>query len=125
MIRDLFIFFLILLLVGCGGTSDEEESLSDKRKPFGKVVGEISSVHPEQGFVLFRNLRNSDLTTGGNLSARSVDGRRIASLELTPESLGRYHAATFPADQERPRLGDIVVLSSFGEEEKTEFQPEL
>lgn len=125
MIAKTFIFFPILFLVGCGGRGGDDNAELEVAKPVSQVVGEVSSVHREQGFILFRNQRGHEFTDGGTLSARSVDGIRIVPLDLNPESLGRYNAATFPQDQEGPRVGDIVVLSALGAEPETVEAPEI
>ena len=75
------------------------------------MVGEVTSVHPEQGFVLFRKYGVGDLTEGGVLSARSLDGQRAVDLQLSPEKLGRFYTADYSKEAKIPRKGDLVVRS--------------
>lgn len=125
MISKTFIFLLIFLLNSCGSAPEEEEPVAEASKSLGQVVGEVSSVHSDQGFLLFRNHRGHDFSNAGSLSARSVDGRRIVPLSLNPESLGRYHAATYASEEAIPRVGDLVVLATLGGEEKVLPTPEI
>ncbi len=97
------------LLGGCGFFKKEEQPESEKQAI--QVVGEVTSVHAEQGFLLFRRYGPGQLLTGGVLSTRSLDGRRAAHLELSPEKLGRFYAADFAKEENLPRKGDVVVLS--------------
>lgn len=75
------------------------------------VVGEVTSVHSDQGFVLFRRYGPGELLGGGLLSARSLDGKRAADLKLSPEKLGRFYTADFSKEEVTPRKGDLVVLT--------------
>lgn len=97
----------ILLVTSCGWFQKKEE----EAKPSGMaVVGEVTSVHEKEGFVLFRRYGPGELLSGGLLSARSLDGRRAASLTLSPETLGRFYTADYNQEAIPPRKGDVVVL---------------
>jgi hypothetical protein len=116
--------FLSFVVVACGGSDAGKEAVEKVDEPLGEVVGEVTSVHSEKGFLLFRKYRRSSLQIDGTLSARSLDSRRVAGLQLSPESLGRFRAATYSTDQERPRVGDLVVLSKLVPEPQSDFLTE-
>lgn len=96
-------------LTGCGLFEEKEEEKPKTRST--RVVGEITSVHPEQGFVLFKRYGPGQLLTDGLLSSRSLDGKRAADLKLSPEKMGRFYTADFEKGAIPPREGDVVVLS--------------
>lgn len=109
-VKTLIIFCpLLVLLASCSLFKKEEE---EKPKPRSTVVvGEITNVHPKEGFVLFRRYGPGDLLSGGLLSSRSLNGKRAASLTLSPEKLGRYYTADYSKEADPPREGDVVVLT--------------
>ena len=114
----------VAFLAGCGRFQKKEEPKEEKR-PSVVVVGEVSSVHPKQGFVLFRRYSSGLLVTEGLLSSRSPDGQRAASLTLSPEKLGRFYTADYDVEGPSPREGDLVLLSKLVEEEKEEALSEV
>lgn len=107
------------LLTGCGlfGKKEEEKP----KEQLTQIVGEVTSVHPEQGFVLFKRYGPGQLITGGLLSARSLDGKRAADLRLSPEKLGRFYTADYSKEGEQPRAGDLVLLSKWPDD--TQIDP--
>ena len=96
------------LLCSCG-KGKKEEVVPPKRSRI--VIGEVTSVHSEQGFVLFRRYGPGNLITEGLMSSRSLDGRRAASLRLSPEKMGRFYTADYSVEADAPRVGDLVMLS--------------
>ncbi|GHC61482.1 hypothetical protein [Roseibacillus persicicus] len=106
----------LVLLTSCGLSKKDEE---EKAKPSQTVViGEITSVHSEQGFALFRRYGPGDLVEGGLLSARSLDGKRGVNLTLSPEKLGRFYTVDFDKEAAPPRVGDLVVLTKLPDDTK-------
>lgn len=101
--------FIFASLAGCSWFQREEEVETRERSV--SVVGEVTSVHPEEGFVLFRRYGPGKLLADGLLSSRSLDGKRAADLRLSPEKMGRFHTADYSKKFAAPREGDIVVLS--------------
>jgi len=97
---------MVALLTGCGKEIEEEpEPLVSPSR----VVGEITSVHAELGFALFRRRGPGELNPGGVLSIRSLDGQRVVRVELSPEQQGRFHVVDLPDGCLVPRVGDSVV----------------
>lgn len=120
----LVLSLLPFFLIGCGLFKKDEEEVKAKPR-LTRVVGEVTSVHPEQGFVLFRRYGPGELLTGGALSSRSLDGRRAADLQLSPEKLGRFYTADYSQDRAAPRDGDLVVLTKLSNDTKnSEFVTE-
>ncbi|WP_200393019.1 hypothetical protein [Roseibacillus ishigakijimensis] len=113
-----------LFLIACG--SQEVEEKTPRRTT--AVVGEVTSVHPEQGFLLFRRYGGGEVLEEGVLSARSPDGKRAVGLTLSPEKLGRFYAADYEVAAGVPRVGDVVIrsrgLHDTENEEKLEKLPE-
>ena len=100
---------LMVTLMSCGLFKKKAE---EAPKPSGtSVLGEVTSVHAEQGFVLFRKYGAGELREGGILSARSLDGKTAVDLQLSPEKLGRFYTADFSKEAKIPRKGDLVIRS--------------
>lgn len=116
--KFLFLLTILLGLASCGHFKKEEEEKPKER--LSAVVGEITSVHPEQGFVLFRRYGPGQLLEGGLLSSRSLDGRRAAHLTLSPEKLGRFYTADFSKEVAPPRVGDVVLRSKLQDDTQSE-----
>lgn len=99
---------VLLLGAGCGLFRKKEEPV----KPWTTaIVGEVTSVHPNEGFILFRRYGPGDIPFDGLLSSRSPDGIRATGLTLSPETMGRFYTADFTKEAQIPREGDLVVLS--------------
>ena len=75
---------------------------------FVRVVGEIVSVHAEEGFVLIRRHAQGGGFGKGNLIASVSPGGETASLVMTGERLGRFHAAD--VQEGTPTKGDMVFV---------------
>lgn len=103
----------LVISTSCGLLQKEEEAPQPRNTV---VIGEVTSVHSKQGFVLFRRYGPGDLLTGGVMSSRSVDGRRAADLQLSPEKMGRFYTADFSKEGIEPRVGDLVVLSKVADD---------
>ncbi|MDP0491055.1 MAG: hypothetical protein Q7Q71_08420 [Verrucomicrobiota bacterium JB023] len=115
--------FASIALVSCGGRGEVsgEEAAEVKKRP--KVVGVVSSIHADKGFILIRQYGPGDMPTGGVYSARSADGRRAVAIFPTGESQGKFHAADYAADAGIPRVGDVVIMSPI-ETENSETRQE-
>jgi len=100
----------LLLLTSCGLFSKKEEVVEPEPSPF-QIIGEVTSVHADRKFLLFRRYGPGDLQIGDLYSARSVDGRRAVGLVPSGEKLGRFYAADYSDDTELPRVGDLVAVS--------------
>ena len=105
---------LLFLLTGCSLFQKKKEEIAKPRTT--AVVGEVTSVHDKEGFILFRRygpgeLLSDGFLSDGFLSARSLDGRRASGLTLSPEKLGRFYTADFDKEAVVPREGDLIVLS--------------
>jgi len=73
-----------------------------------RVVGEIVSVYPDEGFVLIRRHAQGGSFGKGNLIASVSPGGQTASLVMTGERLGRFHAAD--VQEGTPTKGDMVIV---------------
>lgn len=73
-----------------------------------RVVGEIVSVYAEEGFVLIRRHAQGGRFGKGNLIASVSPGGQTASLVMTGERLGRFHAAD--VQEGTPTKGDMVIV---------------
>ena len=109
----------MILLASCGFLKKQEEIEAKPTQT--AVVGEVTSVHPEQGFALFRQYGPGNLLQGGLLSARSLDGKRAVSLTLSPEKLGRFYTVDFDKEAEPPRVGDLVVLAKLPDDTQNDI----
>lgn len=114
----LFLASGFFLLTSCGSSKKGEEG--EKVPSQTAVIGEITSVHPDQGFALFRRYGPGEIPEGGLLSARSLDGKRGVNLVLSPEKLGRFYTVDFDKEAQLPRVGDLVVLSKLVDDTKNE-----
>lgn len=113
--RVLFVVFLLIFALSSCSSFQKEEPEAPKKSPI-RILGEVTSVHPDQDFVLFKRYGPGNIPEGGFFSARSVDGRRAVGLIPTGEKLGRYYAADYTKDGELPRVGDLVVRSTLSDE---------
>lgn len=108
---------LISVLSNCGSSEEEAEK---PKKRLTTVVGEVTSVYPEKGFLLFRRYGPGELLSDGLLSARSLNGKRATNLTLSPEKQGRFYTADFSAEAQQPRVGDVVILSKVPDDTKAD-----
>lgn len=90
----------------------EEEAAGKQKQAPVRLVGEIASVHAEEGFVLIRRHAQGRIEAGGLLSTLSPAGG-TASLRFTGEMLGRYYAADLQDGS--PKVGDLVIARSLPE----------
>lgn len=107
-------FLLLFALTNCSFFQKKEPE-EPKKSPI-RILGEVTSVHQKQEFILFKRYCSGDIPEVGIFSARSVDGRRAVSLVPTGEKLGRYYAADYEKDAELPRVGDLVVISTLDDQ---------
>ena len=70
-----------------------------------RYIGQISSIHPEQGFVLIRRAPGVTVPSGTILISRGP-GDRVANLRTSGESLGQMSAADIQSGT--PEIGDSV-----------------
>ena len=103
------VFLSGFLLVGCGLFKKEAEEAPEPSP--NRIIGEVTSVHVDHKFLLFRRYGPGSLQTGSFYSARSVDGRRAVGLVPSGEKLGKFYAADYSDDTELPRVGDLIVVS--------------
>lgn len=99
--------FLAVLLLSCATT--EEPETEQERPPV--IVGKVSKVFPQHGFVLIRYERHIAIPEKDTvLLSQNTNGSRRANLAVTGERLpgGR----DFPADIKsgKPEVGDLVML---------------
>lgn len=113
--RAIFAVSLHVFVLSSCNFFQKKEPEAPKKSPI-RILGEVTSVHPAQEFVLFKRYGPGDIPERGLFSARSVDGRRAVSLNPTGEKLGRYYAADYTKDADLPRMGDLVVISTLSEE---------
>ena len=73
-----------------------------------QVVGEIVSVHLEEGFVLVKRYLQAGSFGKSDLIAAVSPQGTASSLVLTGEKLGRFYAADVQKGQ--PARGDVVVI---------------
>lgn len=110
-----------LLVSACGsGTAPEPEAEGEPPPIPPRVVGEIASVHPEEGFVLIRRTGLATLPAGMAYSSVGADGR-TAALRLTGERLGRFFAADIGGGD--PAAGDLVVVRSLPQGSQPSLTP--
>lgn len=102
-----------------GETPGEKPASEAERDPV-RLVGEIVSVHREEGFVLIRRYAQGVFGAAELLSSLSADGT-TCSLQLTGERLGRYYAADI--QEGTPSKGDQVFVRRASEGPRTEFTP--
>ncbi len=96
-------FPVAILLVGCGWFGQEkEEEKSPETAP--KLVGRISSVPGQGGFVLIEAYGRWSVPEGGLLNSAGED--RQATLAASGEKLGQFHAADIRSGRVEP--GDLV-----------------
>lgn len=117
--------FLVLpvlcsLLIGCGGgVPVEPEKPSQNR-----FVGQVVSIHTNQGFILFRRTPGVRIPTGSILISRGP-GNRLANLRVSGEALGQMMAADIQSGA--PEVGDSVLkpmIQEAGETTNSEdFEP--
>ena len=99
---------LALTLIGCGGDVPIEPE--EPNQP--RYIGQITSLHLAQGFVLIRRAPGVTLPTGSILISRGpglVEGTktpRVANLRITGETLGQLTAADVQSGA--PQVGDSV-----------------
>jgi hypothetical protein len=114
--RVLLIVLVSGVLANCGllgktfakdGKDDtKKEESAEAELPPVRLVGEIASLHREEGFVLIHRYAQGNFGKDGLLSSMSPDGT-TASLRLTGERLGRYFAADI--QEGSPSQGDLVI----------------
>ena len=95
-----------------GKKGDEEEQKQSKEEEAAekegtvRVVGEVVSLHPDEGFVLIRCFGSGSLPE--NEALFSVDhGGQSCTLKPTGERIGRFHAADISGPV--PKVGDLVI----------------
>ena len=91
----------LISFIGCSPQAPVEPE--EPTQP--RYVGQINSVHAEQGFVLIRRGAGVTLSPGMILISRGP-GERVANLRVSGESLGQMVAADIQSGQ--PQIGDSV-----------------
>ena len=109
--KRLSLSLLFLPLLGGCGLFKKDDPEPPEPSPI-QIVGEVTSVHADQRFLLFRRYGSGELQTGDFYSARSVDGRRAVGVIPSGEKLGRFYAADYSDDTELPRVGDLIAVSN-------------
>lgn len=102
---------LSLSLTGCGlfGGKPELEPTEQKKPSQPRYIGQITSIHAAQGFVLIRRSPGVTLVPSTILISRGPGGpkqQRVANLRITGESLGQMAAADIQSGS--PQVGDSV-----------------
>ncbi len=121
----------VVSLAGCGllggGSRDDGEKgqegkdEAERAEPASvRVVGEIASVHPGEGFVLIRRHARAYFGEGNTLASLGPDGG-TASLQLTGERLGRFLAADIR--EGTPAKGDLVIVRTLPEGSEAASSP--
>ena len=106
----------LTLLSSCSFFKDEPvESLGNETKP--KLVGRISHVPADGGFVLIESYGPWRVPDGGLLTGAGSEGR-TANLVATGEKLGQHAAADLRSGV--AKVGDSVYFRPLGTEEEGE-----
>lgn len=112
---------LVLCLPSCGllprwrpATPPGEE------QPASLYVGQIASIHPQEGFVLIRRLPSIEIASGTILISTGPTGQ-VANLRVTGESLGQMIAADIQSGS--PQIGDSVSRSALESDDTDEPEP--
>ncbi len=112
--KSLAILVLSLALIGCG--RDVPVEPEEPTQP--RYIGQITSIHAAQSFVLIRRAPGITLAAGTILISRGP-GDRVANLRVSGETLGLMTAADIQAGV--PEVGDSVYEPLL---EKPELTPD-
>lgn len=97
---------ICLSLSACGLFQGKPTPIEqEEEEPSSRYIGQIASVHEDQGFVLIRRSPGIQVATGTILISDGTDGR-AANLRATGESLGQMIAADLQSGT--PQVGDSV-----------------
>lgn len=90
------------------GNEGEQGKAQEEMKAAVRVAGEIASVNSEESYVLIRRYsRGGGFGRGTVILSVSPEGK-TASLKLSGERIGKFHAADI--QQGSPAKGDVVVV---------------
>jgi hypothetical protein len=89
-----------------GGGAEEPAAEEAEQAASIQLVGEVASVHLDEGFVLIRRYGGGRLPQGFEFYTRSPTGD-TASLRPTGEQMGRFYAADIAGGV--PKAGDVVI----------------
>jgi len=119
-VKSYLLLLTALALAACAPKLETPEP-GDEPKPNSRYIGQITSVHAEQGFVLIRRASAITLNPGTILLSEGPNGR-AANLRISGENLGQMLAADVQSGS--PQVGDSVrePLISEAEIEADEFE---
>lgn len=98
------VFMLCLCICSCGLFRPQPEP-PEPEEPESLYVGQITSVHASQGFVLIRRVPGITVATGSILISERAGGS-ASNLRVSGESLGQMLAADIQSGI--PQVGDSV-----------------
>ena len=99
--KTLAILVLSLALIGCS----RDAPMEPEKPTQPRYIGQVTSIHAAQGFVLIRRAPGVTIPTGTILISRGP-GDRVANLRVSGETLGLMTAADIQAGV--PEVGDSV-----------------
>ena len=113
-------------VLGCSGSKGPPSPEAGNEAPeqaANQVLGEVASVHPDEGFVLIRRYGAGRLPEDAVFNTSGTGGR-TASIRPTGERSGRFYAADITDGE--PQKGDVVLARRLPREtlEKTTPTPE-
>lgn len=112
---------LVLCLSSCGLLPGSRPDRTPGEEPSASLhVGQIASIHSQEGFVLIRRLPSMEIASGTILISTGPTGQ-VANLRVTGESLGQMIAADIQSGC--PQIGDSVSRSALESDGMDEPEP--
>lgn len=100
--KNLIALPLCLGLLSC---AQVEKQAQETQKPTSRYIGQVASVHANQGFVLIQRGPGITVSAGSVLISQGLDGS-AANLRVSGEMLGQMIAADIQSGS--PQRGDCV-----------------
>lgn len=107
--KNLIALPLCLGLLSCARV---QEHAQEAQEPSSRYIGQVASVHTNQGFVLIQRSPGITVSVGSVLISQGLDGS-VANLRVSGEMLGQMMAADIQSGS--PQRGDSVREPSFKE----------
>ncbi len=113
--KNLIALPLCLGLLSCAQVekqAQEAQEAQETQKPTSRYIGQVASVHANQGFVLIQRGPGITVSAGSVLISQGLDGS-AANLRVSGEMLGQMMAADIQSGS--PQRGDSVREPLFKE----------